>query len=579
MTNPSFQYELDINTLGWIKGEIDITLEQAATALKSYQESPDDNTNLQYCQNYLHQIQGTLKMVEMYGAAMVVEELEALVDALNKNRITNKEETFLVLFNTMTLLPDYLDKIKTGGSDIPVILLPLLNDMRAARNENLLTENALFSPNLDIATPINSFNNQNIQLLAKKLRHTCHIGMLLWFKDKNQRYGINRVSDVMNKLHNACSNSDAHKMLWITSGVMESLREGGLESSIALKLLIGNVDRQIKKIIDSGESEFSRDVPITLIKNLLYYVSCSQSNGELISEIKQKFNLKTLNPDIELCGKLNTCNMTLAASLMQTTSSELIDELTYIIENLGNFIRSDNKEIEILIQSKIALSTISDTLGLLGLGIQRTTILEQHQCLESEVDSMNKINNTVIMDVAASLLNVKDSLTDLNELTTNRFNTDTVKLELRDIEKEKLLNILLNKSNNELYEVKKSLSEYSISMNNHELLTDIPDLLLKIHKRLTDLDLDRASKLLKLCSQYIQKDFIINKNIPIASSLDSLADAISSIEFYLESLVENWGQSDSILYFAEQSLEEYEQNKYASRNTISSGLNYISANF
>jgi len=162
-------------------------------------------------------------------------------------------------------------------------------------------------------------------------------------------------------------------------------------------------------------------------------------------------------------------------------------------------------------------------------------------------------------------------------LTGNRFNTDTVKLELHDVEKEKLLNILLNKSNNDLYEVKKALSEYSVAPNNYDLLENIPDLLVKIQKRLSELELDRASSLLNQCKHYIQKDLIINKAIPITASLDSLADAISSIEFYLESLVENWGQSDSILFFAEQSLEEYEQNRSALPNTAKNGLNFFSA--
>jgi len=347
MNNPCYHHELDINTLGWIKGEIDTTLEQAITALNTYKETPDDTSNIHYCQNYLHQVQGTLKMVELYGAAMVAEEMEALVVALGKDKISNKEETFQVLINTMTMLPDYLEKIQAGSTDIPLTLLPLLNDMRAARSESLLTENALFSPDINIATPINSYNKtENIQTVAKKLRHTCHIGMLLWFKDQNTKYGINRVSDVMYKLQNTCSNSDVHKLLWVTSGVMESLRQGGLESSIALKLLIGNVDREIKKIIDGGESEFSKEVPITLIKNLLYYVSCSQSNGELSNEIKQKFNLKTIAPNAEIYGTLSTQNTALAASLIQTTSAELIDELAYIIENLAVFTRSESKEID-----------------------------------------------------------------------------------------------------------------------------------------------------------------------------------------------------------------------------------------
>jgi chemosensory pili system protein ChpA (sensor histidine kinase/response regulator) len=43
-------------------------------------------------------------------------------------------------------LPDYLERLQGGHKDIPIVLLPLLNDLRATRGEKLLTESALFSP-------------------------------------------------------------------------------------------------------------------------------------------------------------------------------------------------------------------------------------------------------------------------------------------------------------------------------------------------------------------------------------------------------------------------------------------------
>ena len=48
----------------------------------------------------------------------------------------------------MVQLPIYVDRILAGGRDIPLVLLPLLNDLRAARGRRLLSEGTLLLLNL-----------------------------------------------------------------------------------------------------------------------------------------------------------------------------------------------------------------------------------------------------------------------------------------------------------------------------------------------------------------------------------------------------------------------------------------------
>ena len=68
--------QIDFSTLIWVKKELDETLKRAQLAIEKYVENPEDENQLQFCATYLHQVQGTLKMVELYGAAMVAEEME-----------------------------------------------------------------------------------------------------------------------------------------------------------------------------------------------------------------------------------------------------------------------------------------------------------------------------------------------------------------------------------------------------------------------------------------------------------------------------------------------------------------------
>jgi hypothetical protein len=101
---------------------------------------------LRECAQDLHQVQGTLRMVELYGAAMVVENMERIADALVADTVRQREEAYSVLMRGMVQLPDYLERLQSGAKDIPIVLLPLLNDLRAVLGENLLSESALFTP-------------------------------------------------------------------------------------------------------------------------------------------------------------------------------------------------------------------------------------------------------------------------------------------------------------------------------------------------------------------------------------------------------------------------------------------------
>ena len=138
----------DYVALEWVKGEIAETLKQARQALEAFVENPQDSTRMRFCQTYVHQVHGTLQMVEFFGAALLAEEMEHLSQALIDGRVANQGEALEVLMQAILQLPIYLDRIQTARRDLPMVVLPLLNDLRAARGEKLLSETSLFSPDL-----------------------------------------------------------------------------------------------------------------------------------------------------------------------------------------------------------------------------------------------------------------------------------------------------------------------------------------------------------------------------------------------------------------------------------------------
>ena len=87
----------DSIALDWVRGEIQDTLTQGQHALEAYVENRDDTARLRFCLNYLHQVHGTLQMVELYGAALLTEEMEKLTQAVLNETVANTDEAVEVL--------------------------------------------------------------------------------------------------------------------------------------------------------------------------------------------------------------------------------------------------------------------------------------------------------------------------------------------------------------------------------------------------------------------------------------------------------------------------------------------------
>ncbi len=558
--------ELDLNTLIWVKSEIDETLTQARKALEVFIEDKSDTSQIQFCLNYLHQVRGTLQMVELYGSAMAAEEVENLVQALIDGKVSNHDDAFEVLIRGILQLPDYLEHLLEGHPDTPMLLLPLLNDLRAARGAPLLSENAMFTPDLSIAAPVPETASGNLTGALARLRHHYHLGLLGWFRDKEDDSGLKRIAGVLGELRKVACEQEIGRLLWVAGGLVESLIDAGLDSSVSVKLLLGQLDRQFKKIIDYGEHALNVEPPSELLKNILYYVATSRSRGELTDGIKLAFKLDEILPDM---GSLEQARADMAApnaALMSTVSSVLIEDLLKVKDNLDLFVRSDERDIEELQPLKETLLQIADTLGMLGLGIQRENVQQQIESISAMQAGGQEVDDSRLMAMADAMLDLENSL---NEITAAR--AANVKAEegvadvagylMQDAEQQKLLKTVVKEARLELDQVKDAINLFSKNPADHSSLEMVPAALDRIKGGISILSLDRAADLLQGCILYIRQNLLEDANVPEPDMLDSLADAISSIEYYLESLAGKWGQPDAILDVAEYSLKQLQGEK------------------
>src|SRR5690606_12790625 len=177
-------------TLDAVLREILASLNEARLALEAFVEQSDNLQLLQRCRSELAQVQGVLRVMEIHGAALLAEEMHQVCTYLETAAAASKNqaESLDALMRAIVQLPGYLDRVQAGGRDIALVLLPLLNDLRAVRGSPLLSEGTLLSLNLKSdrqAEPASVAVGEEaltVQQWARKLRVQFQAGLVGWIR-------------------------------------------------------------------------------------------------------------------------------------------------------------------------------------------------------------------------------------------------------------------------------------------------------------------------------------------------------------------------------------------------------------
>src|SRR5690606_3904154 len=158
----------------------------------------------------------------------------------------------------------------------------------------------------------------------------------------------------------------------------------------------------------------------------------------------------------------------------------------------------------------------------------------------------------VLMDIAGALLYVEATLTGMVGVANEAPNEQN---HLPTTDVAQIHQLVIREARTGLEQAKDAIIEFIASQWNHQHLARVPELLTQVRGGLGMIPLARAATLLDACNRYIQEQLLAHQAIPDWQHLDTLADAITSVEYYLERLAEDHvSQGELILDVAEDSL-------------------------
>ena len=552
---------IEYSALGWVKPELDETLRLVRMEVEGFAEDPSDTSRMGVSAELLHQVQGTLRMVELYAPAMVAEEMEQLSLTLQNGGIADRDRDSAcsALMRGVVLLPDYLERLQSGHKEISIVLLPMLNELRAARGEAGLSESVLFVPDLDRVLPA-SLPRATPQPAASRANEVAPY--LLRLRDALQAWPESGAPGDAEGLHFAAeallartADESQRRMLWVASMVAVALREGGLTVNPGLRQAFASVDRETRGQFQQGGFDVPRaDAALEPTRQLLYHVAHSDSVHPALMKLREVFDLDALKPtESELDharGSVAGRNRT----LLDTVAAAIKEDLLRVKDELDLYLRTaKTNPVELQPQAE-RLQNVSDTLGMLGLGLARSLVLQQRDAMREIVDGKRKADEAALLEVAGALLYVDASLDDQVARLASGDGAENEE-DLAGAEARKVLGVLIREAIANFAGARQAFVAFVETSWNHAELAQVPKLLRDVSGALNILELSQPAQYLDGVRLYAEIELLERRRIPNSRQLDTFADALASIEYYLEALREQRANRDDILDITRNSLE------------------------
>ena len=120
--------DINVESIVWVKNEIDQALELVRQQLEKYLRNPDDTAQLKSCREQIHQVQGVIEMLGLNGVAAVSRQMEKIISTLIDSK--SKSDLDLDSFSRATLaLSHYFGEIIDGLDNNPLRLFPAYQDL------------------------------------------------------------------------------------------------------------------------------------------------------------------------------------------------------------------------------------------------------------------------------------------------------------------------------------------------------------------------------------------------------------------------------------------------------------------
>ncbi|MEX0603865.1 MAG: chemotaxis protein [Marinobacter sp.] len=551
-----------------VKTEIEQTIRQAEASLERFQENRESGQDLQNCVDYLNQLRGIFILVELRGGILLCQEAVAMANDVPVGANDDKNILLTTLSSALFILRRYVEYYHQQRADHPELLLPIINDSREALKEKPYPESRFFD--VDVKHRANFCSSLTLapvegdeagyEVYARRMRLMFQIGLLGVLQERNAVVNKKLIGRAARGFARLCNGASMGQMWCLLAVVSDTMLERDMAFGKARKRLLMRIEKYAREIVYVGKVATAKDAPDSLFKDMIYLLYRSGSDKPEVAEILKAYQLAPSEyPEV----MMETHRKRLygpGADVLKSLSDALQEELNQLKDKLDIVERGIEPDIAELSTVAASLESLSNTL--LMLDLKQLAGLAKHEASklrtwEAEkrlplTDELYVLADAVLSIEEAAMLMVTRGITSETDALAGVRVSDRQESPYR---REAMI-VVADEARSALTLAKRAITAFIESDYDKMNLANLPATLHSIWGGFMMLDDPNAAAVLQRVAVSIQSKLLDEREPPSMSVLEALADALTSLEYYIESIGTRDDRNMDLLKLAESSLDD-----------------------
>ncbi len=534
----------NIINIDWIRQDIEQVLRQAEDSLKMFLDEGTDKSDLQACRDSIHQIHGSLKIFELDGAARLTKALEQLLDKLLSGSLQSNEQIWPAIIQAFLQLPRYLNLVAQNSRETPLLLMGAINDIRFAMGESRLSNKDFFDFHLGEDLPPADKHIQKRYIAEgeqniRKIRQVFQFALIRLIRNEEIKINLSRVLNALEFIRQSTQGSCVSHLWNIATALVEGLVNDSIELNPDTLELLRKTDGNIKLLADAGVAGLDHKPEDQLLKSMLYFIANCEDNAPHIQRIKNKYHLS----DYQLTADSKQSSQISAPDTITTkvVVGLLKEELERIKDTVDLHMRTEGASGAGLDSLGPGMRRMASTLELLNLEAARSTVADQLAIVAASTEKKQELSSEQLLQMAEALLFVE---AELDSVAAQGCHSG---LDTRDEYVAQATDAVIAAALTNLHEAKEAIHAFITHSNDYDQLEQVPALLRETYGSLLIISFNTAGQLIFSVAQYVEDEILAQRKAPTEQVMDTLAEAISRVEHYLEMLAEGqWADNEDL---------------------------------
>jgi len=537
-------------------------MQVATNQLEQFITSRDRMDILNACLESFLQIEGVLLIVQLTGADLLAKEMVAALKSIPVDADETYDDILGAISTSSFVLTRYFEYVQQYEQSMPVLLLPFINDLRAANKLPPIPDSYFLEMNVNGGSDTTqtmgvAFSSES----ARRFRHMFQVGLLSLLQGNNADYSLGLMQRALERTRTMAASRAFEKVLSVAAVSLAVIREKHMVLSNSRKMLFSALDRNLKQLVKQGESYLDEAPNETLLRGFVYIIAVSGSESEQAREIRNLFAVMPLGyceADVE--EELNNLRGP-GLSTVQSVAEVIREELRASKNALEMASQGGGDIISTYPEMISSLTRIADTLSIVGLVSPGQVLRDLVKKVSHWNESLHAADSGELIDAADTLLYIESSVSALQNINlshaklaeTNALDKDQVIAQSQIAEAEK---VVLDEAHSGLALIKRAMASYTESGYDSIHITNLGTSLNSVRGALILLNMPRAAKVAEACIKFVDTQLLRGEaGGAIQQLMETFADAVMSLEYFLEAYIAVHKQDGSILEIAEESVK------------------------